>query len=234
MNALTVSKRGLSVSPPRIFHSVVKGTPEALASATTWACDSFINSAFTCAADGMDVCIDPSVPLPVCSSQPISVRDKRHTRRMYREPRTFLWGNICALMGYGPDVEEPSIDAVQERVGVGRGTVQRIRDENIGTRLNSIATIAESLGVPVWRLLQDGGGPSARSLVVATMLDKIEDPIERDRACVFAEYYAAIGQAGQLAPVIAALQKLAPAIAPTLAHPLPNTLHSGAGPAAQT
>ena len=234
IKALTVSKRGLSVSPPRIFHRVVNGTPEALASATTCACDSFINSAFTCAADGINVCIDSSVPLAVCSSQPTSVRDKRHTQPMYREPKTFLWANICALMGYGPDVAPPGIDAVKSRVGVGRGTVQRIREQSASTRLDGITTIAENLGVPVWRLLQDGSGPSARALFVASMLDKIADPAERDRACVLAEYYAAVGQAGQLGPVIEAMQKLAPAIAPTPAHPLPSTSHNGASPAART
>ena len=101
----------------------------------------------------MAVFIARSVPHSVRSSQPLSVRsDSYPTSVKFSDPKTFLWGNICRLAGIG---ESPSLDDVQARVGVGRGTVQRIKEGESATRLSSLTAIAEKLDVPTWRLLQD-------------------------------------------------------------------------------
>lgn len=66
-----------------------------------------------------------NVPQAVPIAQPHAVRAARYRKRVSAaDPRDYLWRNICALMGE----ESPSLDRVVERVKVGRGTVQRIRD----------------------------------------------------------------------------------------------------------
>ena len=85
----------------------------------------------------------------------------------YPDPKNLVWHNICRLMGYDPEVKEPSIDIVQKRVKVGRGTVQRIKEKEAATRLDSLTTIAQNLGVPVWRLLQGDDALSPAALEAA-------------------------------------------------------------------
>jgi transcriptional regulator with XRE-family HTH domain len=97
----------------------------------------------------------------------------------YPDPQTYLWRNICALMGYASGEREPSIDVVTARVGVGRGTVQRIKEGSAATRLDSLATIADKLGVPVWRLLQQDGALSPAAIRAATLYDKIKREDDR-------------------------------------------------------
>lgn len=57
------------------------------------------------------------------------------------DPRAYLRTNVCALMGQAA----PSINTVQARTKIGRGTVQRIRDRDTGTRLDSLIAIAAAL-----------------------------------------------------------------------------------------
>lgn len=66
------------------------------------------------------------------------------------DPKSYLWGNICALIG-GP---EPTIDAAMKRLKVGRGTVQRIRDAQTSVGLDVLRTISGEFGIEVWQLLQ--------------------------------------------------------------------------------
>lgn len=72
----------------------------------------------------------------------------------FQDPHSYLWRNICALL----KVDDPTIDYVTSRVGVGRGTVQRIQSGESSPRLDSLVTIARKLRVPVWQLL----APEAR------------------------------------------------------------------------
>lgn len=70
------------------------------------------------------------------------------------DPKTYLWERICRLVRERkPGNWPPSVDEVQSVVGVGRGTVQRIREGEAATRLSSLTTIAQHLGMPVWQLL---------------------------------------------------------------------------------
>ena len=92
------------------------------------------------------------------------------------DPKTYLWQNICRMMGADPDGKTPSIDVVRARVKVGRGTVQRIKDGEGGTRLDSLVAIAKSLGTPTWRLLLPPDGPgqlSPEALAVARLYDQL-------------------------------------------------------------
>lgn len=68
---------------------------------------------------------------------------------MASDPKTYLWNNICALMGEA----SPSIDRVQARTKVGRGTIQRIKGKTEEVRTDSLVAIASALGVEVWELL---------------------------------------------------------------------------------
>lgn len=96
------------------------------------------------------------------------------------DPRSYLWTNICQLIG----IEEPSLNDVQKRVGVGRGTVQRIKDGDTGTRIDSLAVIATKLGVEVWQLLhptlgKSGAPLSAGAMEIATLYERL-DPAARE------------------------------------------------------
>lgn len=122
----------------------------------------------------------PNVPVAVRSSQPQSVSHCGHSLGMpFIDPRTVLWANICALLGHQPGDKAPSIDTVQRRVGVGRGTVQRIKEQSAATQLDSLITIAAKLGVPVWKLLQPASEVTApavaspRALAVAALFDQL-------------------------------------------------------------
>lgn len=71
---------------------------------------------------------------------------------MNRDPtQNPLWHRICALLGVPVTT---SLDVVHRRLaGVGRGTLQRIRDGVTGTRLDSLTKIADALQVPVSELV---------------------------------------------------------------------------------
>lgn len=106
----------------------------------------------------------PNVPEAVRFAQPHPVRLSGYRIRVALvDPRTFLWANICALMRN----KEPSLDAVVEATGVGRGTVQRIRDGEAATRLTSLNAIAEAFDIEVWQLLVPGLDPDHLPRVVA-------------------------------------------------------------------
>lgn len=98
----------------------------------------------------MNVLMPGSVPQSVCPRQPLSVWQKgNHPGMSSLNPMPFLWKNICALMGS----EAPSVDAVQKRVKVGRGIVQRIREDKTNVQVESIRAIAQAFGLEAWQLL---------------------------------------------------------------------------------
>lgn len=128
--ARTVSRRGSAVSPLRIFHSVVNGTPVRVASALHSACARPPSFARTSAAVGRGavVCMGRNVPLPVRYVKPgcgpPAVQRLQYPADMATtDPRAYLWRNICTLLGD----EDPSLDKVQRATGIGRGSVQRIK-----------------------------------------------------------------------------------------------------------
>ena len=96
------------------------------------------------------------------------------------DPHTYLWSNMVALAGLG---KTPSLDRMKDRVKIGRGIVQRIKDGG-GVELKSIVTIAENLGVPVWRLLHPETGAlsgwTATTLSVASLCNR-QEPSEQQR-----------------------------------------------------
>lgn len=69
-----------------------------------------------------------------------------------KDPKTYLWGNICKLMG----AENPSLDVVAKRAKIGRGTVQRIRDAQTSVGLDVLHNIAAAFDMEVWELLRPG------------------------------------------------------------------------------
>lgn len=66
-----------------------------------------------------------------------------------------LWDNICALLR----MTDPSIDKVQVKLKIGRGTVQRIRDGDTNVRVDTLQVIAKACGVEAWQLLIPGIKP---------------------------------------------------------------------------
>jgi hypothetical protein len=115
-------------------------------------------------------------------------------------------------MGYDPEVKEPSIDVVQKRVKVGRGTVQRIKEKEAATRLDSLTTIAQNLGVPVWRLLQGDNALSPAALEAATLYDKIADPEKRKSAMLTLNAYQPAAEVSTAAALSSAETKRARAL----------------------
>src|SRR5574337_1655632 len=94
------------------------------------------------------------IPQSVRTAQPFSVYAGGYSVDMAsRPPQNVLWANICARFGVDPWAPG-ALDRVLPKAGVGRGTLQRIQAGEDGTRLSSLITIAERLGIPVWRLLQ--------------------------------------------------------------------------------
>lgn len=101
-------------------------------------------------AGDLGVLHERNVPQTVRLKQPHSVQFSRYRIRMTTaDPRSYLWDNICALMG----VDDPSLDTVARRTKVGRGTVQRIKAGDTATRLSSLEKIARAFGIEVWQLL---------------------------------------------------------------------------------
>lgn len=138
------------------------------------------------AVEGIDVLMLPTVPLAEPVGQPHSEPILAYRQGMaFKDPRTFLWSNICSLMGAAPQDKQPSIDAVKARVGVGRGTAQRIKAQSAATQLDNLTIIAGKLGVPVWRLLlPDEEAASAQpvspqALEVARLFDQIDPAGQR-------------------------------------------------------
>lgn len=100
------------------------------------------------------------------------------------DPKIYLWERICKLVRQKkPGNWPPSVDEVQSVVGVGRGTVQRIREGEAATRLSSLTTIADSLGLPVWQLLMPESVTllplSARAIELGRVFDQL--PAQRQR-----------------------------------------------------
>lgn len=150
-NLRTVSTPGLTVSPDLTFQSVVNGTPESSASVRIWPVSSCFSSSRIASALGIDMSIAASVPHSVRTSQPHTVRSGQYRIRMNAsDPKTYLWANLCALMGEPVTV---SIDAVQRRTKIGRGTVQRIKEGSTSIGINVLTSIATEFQVEAWQLL---------------------------------------------------------------------------------
>ena len=175
-----------------------------------------------------------TVPHAVRNGQPLSVRARNYaTWVAFPDPKTFLWDNIRRLMGV-PEGASLPLDVVQKRTGVGRGTVQRIKAGEAATQLDSLTTIASKLGVPTWRLLQNEGALSPRALLLAEMLDEIPDQADRDSCAKLCETLTHLAHAGEIAPIIAALQSLSIGAAPKDVQPDGLSSPSGATRPART
>ena len=59
-------------------------------------------------------------------------------RMASQDPKTFLWSNIALLMG----TASPTVDAVQRKTQVGRGTVQRIKEGSTSTGTDTLLEYA--------------------------------------------------------------------------------------------
>lgn len=107
------------------------------------------------------------------------------------DPNDYLWQNISRLMG----VEDAGVDAVFARckragVEIGRGTVQRLKEGETSSRLNSLVALSETFGIEVWQLLAPELEPrtsapsdfSPEATELATQFDEIEDRKARARA----------------------------------------------------
>lgn len=64
------------------------------------------------------------------------------------------------LMGTG----SPTVDAVQRKTQVGRGTVQRIKEGSTSTGTDTLLAIADAFGVEPWELLQPQLGKQTANL----------------------------------------------------------------------
>lgn len=167
----------------RIFQSVVNGMSAVRDSSRTSAYDSAASRARSASGESVsDVVMPPSYLKRYGDVKPHPVRDTGYREQVpASDPTTYLWENICALMG----AENPSIDAVTARVKVGRGTVQRIKEGATATRLDILHTIAEALGVEVWQLLVPGASRANLPTLatdresLASRLDSIEQRIEQ-------------------------------------------------------
>ena len=75
------------------------------------------------------------------------------------DPKTYLWRNICLLM----KCESPTVDAVQLKTKVGRGTVQRIKEGQTSIGTDKLLAIAEAFDIELSDLLQPDLKPQTPS-----------------------------------------------------------------------
>lgn len=103
-----------------------------------------------------------SLPISVRECQPISVQDVIYRPAMTSDPgptdpRSYLWENVCALVG------ETKLNSVHARINEGRepgdliprGNLQRLMERK-RSYIDTLAQIAGALGVDVWQLLVPG------------------------------------------------------------------------------
>lgn len=64
------------------------------------------------------------------------------------DPKTYLWQNICVLMKGAA-----TIDAVTEKTGVGRGTIQRIKEGRTSVGTDVLVSIADAFEIDIPQLL---------------------------------------------------------------------------------
>ena len=91
-----------------------------------------------------------------------------------QDPKTFLWSNIALLMGTG----SPTVDAVQRKTQVGRGTVQRIKEGSTSTGTDTLLAIADAFGVEPWELLHPQLGKQTANLVANKATSPTQPPTE--------------------------------------------------------
>ena len=68
------------------------------------------------------------------------------------DPKDYLWKNLCLLMGS----PEPTVDSVQAKTGVGRGTIQRIKEGETSVGTDKLRQIADAFHLETWQLLVPG------------------------------------------------------------------------------
>ena len=73
-----------------------------------------------------------------------------------RQPTDYLWANICALAGVPPTISVDAMHAVLSSTGIGRGTVQRMKEREGHRTTEQLAKLAEFFGIEVWQLLVPG------------------------------------------------------------------------------
>lgn len=81
------------------------------------------------------------------------------------DPKSYLWDNLCALMR----VDNPSVDAVQRKTKVGRGTIQRIKEGQTSVGLDNLDRIASAFQVSVWQLLVPELDPNSLPALVESI-----------------------------------------------------------------
>ena len=154
-----------------------------------------------------------------------------------QDPKTFLWSNIALLMGTG----SPTVDAVQRKTQVGRGTVQRIKEGSTSTGTDTLLAIADAFGVEPWELLQPQLGKKTATLdankatsptlaqameVVALEVGRLPPLVQSAGRDALTKWAAGNASAEQTAAVLAALAQAAaklPAMGAALAEtPVPR------------
>jgi hypothetical protein len=83
-----------------------------------------------------------------------------------RDMRTYLWETLCRFVGLDPLTAK--IDAVHEKLNVGRGTVQRIRGRDSWPAGDTLHVLAETFGLEVWQLLVPDLDPKHPPTLVPT------------------------------------------------------------------
>ena len=97
--------------------------------------------------------------------------------------RPYIWRNICTLMG----MADPSLDKVAAHTGVGRGSLQRIRDGSASPQLSTLEAIARKFGLSVWQLLVPDISRDAPPKLAVTQQEEL-------RAIAKAEARAAVSE----------------------------------------
>lgn len=74
-----------------------------------------------------------------------------------KDPKSYLWQNIASLMR----IPAPSVDAVQSKTKVGRGTIQRIKEGETSVGVDTLQSIAKAFSIEVWQLMVPGIDPDS-------------------------------------------------------------------------
>lgn len=109
--------------------------------------------------------------------------------------RKTLWDNVCTLME--AQHLRATVDAVQAKTRIGRGTAQRLKEQSASVGLDIVQQIASAFRLEPWELLHPDlakQAPTPRTPPKGDALDEIREQLERmppDRRAELADLMAA-------------------------------------------
>lgn len=175
---------GFLVVPSRIFQSVVKGTPEASASAASCGVLSRSSSPRSSVVAGMVDLMSGSISHSEWQFNRSRYKHGAIVRSVKKDLKKILWGNVQSLMKqrWG----EENLNRLAREAGFGPATASRIKEQKTDIGLDTLDKLARLFGLEPGELLADGAKArpqySPYATEVAQWFDAMQDPAKQERA----------------------------------------------------